>query len=125
MKFRSGDGIPLPLGHTQETEALLLIGTSLSKYSEVKKIVAFGSRIRGDFHGDSDLDILIVLERIMSKDQIIHELHEIELDLDVSLAPVILTEAEYRKNRDLGSSFISNVEREGLILYEIDSGRQS
>jgi predicted nucleotidyltransferase len=43
------------------------ISDILSKYSEVKNVLIFGSRAKGQFHSGSDIDIAIVDENIRSQ----------------------------------------------------------
>ena len=105
-----------------ETDAINQIRQSLRINPEVEKAILYGSRIRGDFHGESDIDILVVVPDIKSKDRIISILHDIEIDYDVPLSPVIMTSREFIMNEKLGSGFIRNIEKEGIVLY--DSQRQ-
>jgi predicted nucleotidyltransferase len=84
----------------------------------LERLVAFGSRIRGDFHGDSDLDILVLVHDIAAKDEIIAFLYRVETECDVPLSPVLYTVAEYESNRRMGSRFVENVEKEGVVLYD-------
>ncbi len=107
------------LANPSEIIALEKIALSLSGLSGVEKVVFFGSRSRGDFGGSSDLDLLIVITDIGIKNVLIRILHDIELDYDVPISPVIFTGKEYEINKRLKSSFIENVEREGVVLYDL------
>jgi len=106
------------LAQKAELKAIESISYSLSTIPETKKVVFFGSRARGDFSGASDLDVLVVISNIEVKNDVIRLLHDIELEYDVPLSPVIFTSKEYEKNKELNSSFIENIEREGIVLYE-------
>jgi predicted nucleotidyltransferase len=109
----------LPLMTPAERKALKRIAREAALHPRLERLVAFGSRIRGDFHGDSDLDILVLVRDITAKDEIIAFLYRIETEYDVPLAPVIYTVAEYETNRRLGSRrFVENVEKEGVVLYD-------
>ena len=93
-----------------------------SKVASIKRIVAFGSRVRGDFTSDSDLDLLVLVDFIQGRQEVIRFLYDIETDTGVSLAPVIYTVREFEINRAFGSRFVANVEREGVVLYDAERG---
>jgi len=86
----------------------------------ILNIRLFGSKVRGDFYRDSDIDIFILVkERTSVIEDIIAEIevnHDIEYGLPLST--VLYSLFEYQKNMELGSFFFENVEKEGVILYE-------
>jgi len=110
----------LPLARADEITSLKEAAKSLSMYPDVLKVVVFGSRVRGDFTGDSDMDVLVVISKtdIGLENEVVHILSELELKYDVPLSPAIFTMKEYDINKNMGSPFITNVEREGIILYD-------
>ena len=108
----------LPLASETEREAVRRIASGLLTCSHVLRGTIFGSRIRGDFTGDSDLDLLLIVTDSGNRDEAIGVLHDIELELDVPISPTIMTADEYEKNAKTGNAFIRNVEREGLIVYD-------
>ena len=108
----------LPLATPAEREALERVAREAALHPMLERLVAFGSRIRGDFHGDSDLDILVLVRDIAAKDEIISFLYRVETACDVPLSPVLYTVAEYETNRRMGSRFVENVEKEGVVLYD-------
>src|SRR5712692_11708064 len=78
----------------------------------------FGSRVRGEQTEESDLDVLVLVEkkdRILCR-RIVEESLEIDLAYGTNLAPTILSAEEYRQNREYGTPFYHNVEREGVTL---------
>lgn len=101
-----------------ERKALKRIAREAALHPMLERLVAFGSRIRGNFRGDSDLDILVLVHDIAAKDEIISFLYQVETECDVPLSPVIYTVAEYETNRRMGSRFVQNVEKEGVVLYD-------
>ncbi len=116
MQDESLDRIPLLTRN--EKEGLKNIAMKLSGIESVVRVIFFGSRRRGDFTGDSDFDILVVVRDLRHRKEIIQVLHDIELGLEIPLSPTIYTEKEYVINRDMKSAFIKNIENEGVVLYD-------
>ena len=78
----------------------------------------FGSRARGEGTEESDLDVLVLVQK-RDRDlcrRIVEESLEVDLKYGTNLAPTILTAEEYRQNREYGTPFYRNVEREGVSL---------
>ncbi len=78
----------------------------------------FGSRVRGEGTEESDLDVLVLVNK---KDRdlcrrIVEESLEVDLAYGTNLAPTILSAAEYRQNQEYGTPFYRNIEREGVSL---------
>lgn len=113
----------LKLAGEPENKGIEKIVQSLRTFSGVEKVVLFGSRVCGDFSGSSDIDILIVISDIKLKNRVISILHDIELEFDLPISPVIFTSREYEINKKLKSSFIENIEKEGIVLYDYRNQR--
>lgn len=84
---------------------------------DIIDIRLFGSKVRGDFEKDSDIDIFVLVKR---KEETRDKISDIAADYfyeyNVPLAPVVYSVFEYEKNRELGSFFFEQVEREGIPL---------
>lgn len=85
---------------------------------EILSIWLFGSKAKGAFHKDSDIDVFILVKE---KTPVIHnKLAEITANYDIEyslpLSTVLYDLFEYRKNKELGSFFFENVEKEGIVL---------
>jgi uncharacterized protein len=110
--------ISLPFALDSERLALQQLASGAARVPSILRMTAFGSRVRGDFRGDSDFDILVIIKDIGERAEVIRFIYQVELDTDAPLSPVIFTEAEYSRNRAMGSPFVNNVEREGVVLYD-------
>jgi predicted nucleotidyltransferase len=78
----------------------------------------FGSRVRGEGTEDSDLDVLVLMQK---KDRdlcrrIVEESLDVDLAYGTNLAPTILTADEYRQNQEYDTPFYRNLERESVSL---------
>jgi len=89
----------------------------------VSKVVFFGSRRRGIFGPDSDIDLLIVLRQKTKElvDRVFEISNMIEEDVlhyEIPLTIHIITEDEYHRFKESKSPFILSIEREGMVIYE-------
>lgn len=82
------------------------------------KMEIFGSKIKGNFTEDSDIDILIIVkDRTLDvMDSVADIASELTLKYDLPISPVIFSEYEYKVNANMSSPFILNVEAEGIRL---------
>lgn len=87
----------------------------------MKQVILFGSYARGDFHRDSDVDIMILTSYSS------HEIDEIEkkifdiafdylIDYDIEINPVLenINHYEFWK---YDMPFFNNVRRDGVVIY--------
>lgn len=88
--------------------------------AHVQKVIAFGSRARGEGREDSDLDLLILVDRkIPGLESNIDDIaYQVMWDHDFKpiISIKVFTEAGYRKALIEGFSFYKNIEREGVFL---------
>jgi predicted nucleotidyltransferase len=103
-----------------EQQALACFRQALQSFlgENLLSLRLFGSRVRGEGTEESDLDVLVVVQK---KDRalcrrIVEESLEVDLAYDTNLAPTILSADEYRQNKQYGTPFYHNVEREGVSL---------
>ena len=78
----------------------------------------FGSKVRGDYSQDSDIDILIILKE-RSKyliDTLYEKLLDIELEYDSKISLTIFSQAQYQHNINAHTPFIESLANEGVIL---------
>lgn len=90
------------------------------KYAdEVMLVMLFGSKVRGDFDDESDLDVLVVVEgdgwRFHRDISFIGS--RASLDYDVNISPKALTQTHYRNLQELRTPFFESVQAEGVELW--------
>ena len=83
----------------------------IAKNNKVEKVVLFGSRARGDYRSDSDMDITILGRRIDQAS--IEELHKKIESSDIS-CPVEIYTARLSENEE----YIEGVSHKGLLIYQ-------
>lgn len=103
-----------------EEKALRLLSERLRTFlgSHLLSLTLFGSRVRGDFTRESDIDILLLLRKSTLEilDGIYDVLLDIELEYDSNISLKVYSLKEYEKNKQLGSPFVQQVEKEGVVL---------
>ena len=84
----------------------------------VIKMSVFGSKVRGDYNEASDIDILIIVKErsLWMMDKIAEVTSELNIEHNLSIAPVVFSENEYNMNEMMDSPFIISIGAEGLSL---------
>jgi len=82
-------------------------------------IIVYGSRCRGDYHPESDLDLLILTEYKLSteeEEQIDSALYEIELETGIVICPILHDRSTWESSQYQITPFAKNIAREGIVL---------
>ena len=85
-----------------------------------QRIVLFGSRARGDFRPDSDIDLLVVQESPLPRHRRAIPFYAAlaDLPLNVDAEVVVYTPSEVADWRGASAAFVTTALREGKVLYE-------
>lgn len=86
---------------------------------QVRQVILFGSKARGDSAPDSDIDVLILAEeegRQLRK-TISKISSQIGLDYDVCLGALLIADKRWRQMSTERFSLCRNVERDGILLF--------
>ena len=83
-----------------------------------QKIVLFGSYARGTAGPDSDIDLLIVLQTVVSKRKTAVEIYGLLAGMGIPKDVIVVTPEEVEKYRNVPGTIIHPALREGKILYE-------
>ena len=85
---------------------------------QIRKIVLFGSRARGEELPWSDYDLLVLVERREQPlvDKIDDAVVEIQADTGCDLSLKIISQTEWDRRREANSSFVANILREGIVV---------
>ncbi|HCT92807.1 MAG TPA: toxin [Lachnospiraceae bacterium] len=88
--------------------------------SDLVQVILYGSYARGDYHQDSDVDIVAIVQgerTILQKKlkKVWDESCELELEYDIILSPTVIPYDEFEKYRkDL--PYYRNIAQEGVIV---------
>lgn len=113
--------LPMPLDSTARRAAQLFKEKVLEQVGpRVERLVVFGSRARADWHQNSDLDILVLVDRrdLQLDRQVIDSACEVEAEMQFPflVAPRIMAKEHFQDllNREL--KLARDIEREGIAL---------
>jgi len=82
------------------------------------KIVLFGSHARGDQGPDSDVDLMVVLEKVEDKREVAIEIRRALADIPVPIDLIPTDPAEIEIRGDLIGTILRPALREGRVLYD-------
>lgn len=96
-----------------------LIKSSVNKTEPKANVILFGSYARGDYKNDSDIDLLILLdkENITHADakRVAYPLYDIEFETGKIISPLILSKKKWETKHKI-TRFYKNIQKEGVIL---------
>ena len=103
---------------TNDLKILNAFKELVSKRAKIHEIRIFGSRARGDANEQSDMDVLVVVDRLdhATEKYISDCAWEAGFADNVVIVPVTLTTATLKDSPVRESAFIKNVYREGITV---------
>ncbi len=85
---------------------------------EPDKIILFGSYAKGTPRFDSDIDLLVIKESNLRRDERDKEIRKSLRDIKFPLDIFVYTPREVAEYSNFKGSFISAIFREGQVIYE-------
>lgn len=89
---------------------------------KLKEVILFGSRARGDYEKDSDVDVMVLVdmdryELIKYRNKVYEVSHKLDEEYNYEfLIPIILQDAETFNKYKRASEFFRNVASEGVAI---------
>ena len=82
-------------------------------------VILYGSYARGDFNENSDIDLLILVDKkkvsLEDKKKISYPLYDIEFDTGKIISPLVYSKEKW-ENPSVVTPFYENVKNEGVLL---------
>ena len=91
----------------------------LNKFAgKIKTILLYGSKARGDYHKESDIDVMILIDEgdFKVRDQIAGIAYDIFLKHEVLISPLVINTKEYRLLNRWQTSFFKNTKKDGIVI---------
>jgi len=83
-----------------------------------RRVVWFGSRVRGTGGDDSDWDMMVVADSDESQARRMYAAHRATADIEVPKDIIVVTPEEHARLLAWTSSVVRRAEAEGLVLHE-------
>jgi predicted nucleotidyltransferase len=103
-----------------DSAILTKIVDRIRRVANPRRIVLFGSRARGSFRPDSDIDLLVIEDSPLPRHRraipMYAALSDLPLAVDADI--VVYTPAEVEDWRGASAAFVTTALREGKVLYE-------
>ncbi len=86
--------------------------------TEVVRVYAYGSRVRGDAHPESDLDLLVELQEVTrtARRQILDRAWEVSLEEGYVVSVIVVSRESFERGPLSVSAFARNIRREGVEI---------
>ncbi|MGC9094211.1 MAG: nucleotidyltransferase domain-containing protein [Candidatus Bathyarchaeia archaeon] len=86
----------------------------------IQSIVVYGSIARGEATKDSDIDVLVVSRDKKDEEKVSDVSYEVDFenDFETFIMPIHLTGDEFEHRVKIGSPFIFEILKEGVVLYD-------
>ena len=87
-------------------------------HENIEEIRLFGSKARGDDDPESDIDILIIVDKSNpeTESKIFDLAYDTSLEYDVVIIPLIQSSAEYNNPKTKASLFYHTTQKEGIVI---------
>ena len=83
-----------------------------------RRVVLFGSAVRGRMNKDSDFDVLVVMKAPVHRRQMAQKIYRGLHGVGIAVDVVVATEADLKKYGSRSGTILKPALKEGRVLYE-------
>ena len=109
--------------HHVDDSLIAHIARRIAETFHPNRIILFGSRARGDFREDSDIDILVEMESSENRIELRRKIARLFLDRWWAMDILVYTPKEIAEWKHSLATILPDIESEGKILYSSSNGR--
>ena len=110
-------------GQADIGDVILQFRERLANDYDVIQLILFGSRARGDYHSESDVDVAVILpgepgDFVETKLKMARRAFDVLVQTGVRIQPFPIWEAEWREpTKHSNPDLLANITREGLTIW--------
>ena len=101
------------------SETVQAIQTVLYRVVPDATAILFGSEARGNARFDSDVDVLILLDKekitLRDRQEVTYPLYDVELETGIVISPKVFSKKQWENQLSI-TPFYRNVMKEGVVL---------
>ena len=100
-------------------QILARIKSTVAETDPRATVILYGSYARGDYNEESDIDVLILVdkEKVTLEDRmkISYPLYDLQFEVGILISPFVYSREAWT-NPEIGSFFQENVNKDGIVL---------
>lgn len=111
--------VQIPTLNANEVLALTKLKSSVSECFSLDRIILFGSKARGDYDKDSDVDLLVIVgenNNFENKGKLSDIVFNINLEYDTLFTCILKNKQKWTNGVGEYTSFIEDVRNEGIEI---------